>query len=222
MDKQTLLALVNAVVVTVLCLTVHEFAHALMARWLGDDTAERMGRLSLDPTHHIDFVGTILLPAMGALSGLPIIGWAKPVPTSSVNYTRRFFGRRISTRAGEALVAAAGPLSNLLIALVLAVGLGLALRSGASNEALKHLFWSVISINMGLMVFNLIPVPPLDGSWILTWVLPERLRRGYQSMAAYAGLGLMLVVFFAGSLLSPLMAPARQLAVWVVSFAAGL
>src|SRR5687767_13244524 len=97
----------------IMSLSFHEFSHARVARWLGDDTAERQGRLTLNPISHIDPFGTLLIPAIGAATGVPLIGWARPVP---VNPAR--FRRGVNMRRGFALVSAAGPLSNLLLAVI--------------------------------------------------------------------------------------------------------
>jgi Zn-dependent protease len=222
MDATLVLKLFNAVILVILCLTVHEYAHALVARWLGDDTAERQGRLTLDPTKHIDPIGTLLMPALGVIfPGAPIFGWAKPVPTIPLRYSRKFFGKRVTMNSGMAMVAAAGPLSNLLLAVVIALGLGLAMRLGAPGEAAVRFTWTAISINLGLLVFNLIPIPPLDGSRILAWLLPTRYQASYEQLAAYSGLLLVALLMFGGSVISAVFAPVASAALWVVGAVAG-
>lgn len=146
--------------VMIASLTVHEFAHAATAHWLGDRTPDKQGRLTLNPLAHIDPVGTILMPLIQATTGIPTIGWAKPVMVN-VAALRRFSNQRLS----HALVAAAGPLSNLLLALVAASILAVARTSlGAGTfDALYMMFL----VNVGLFVFNLSPVPGLDGSRLL-------------------------------------------------------
>lgn len=171
--------LVTYFVPMLLSLTVHEYAHARAAWWLGDDTASMQGRMTLNPLVHIDPVGTIIIPLMGIMSGFPFFGWAKPVPTNPVHYQRRLFGRRISMTAGMALTAAAGPLSNLLFAFVMAAGMGVANHFlPPTGEAAPGytIALRVLAVNIGLCIFNFIPVPPLDGSRILFWVLPDRFK----------------------------------------------
>lgn len=149
-------------VVLVLSLTVHEWAHAAEARRLGDTTAEAQGRLSLDPLVHLDAVGTVLLPFLG----VPF-GWAKPVPVEPLR-----FRRDVSVRWGLLRAAAAGPLSNLALALLTgALYLGAeALSPGAPLPTLLARF---AQVNFALAIFNLLPVPPLDGSRVVAGLLPE-------------------------------------------------
>jgi Zn-dependent protease len=154
----------------VLSLSVHEYAHATVADRLGDDTPRRQGRLTLSPLEHYDVFGTFLIPIIAtALGGFAMIGWARPVETVPANYTRR-----VSMRTGTMLVALAGPLSNLLFAVVSIAGLAalrhfypaLASSHGATGgvvELLKAAFY----VNVGLCVFNLLPLPPLDGARLL-------------------------------------------------------
>jgi Zn-dependent protease len=183
----------------VLSLTVHEWAHAYSAFLLGDDTAERQGRLTLNPIVHIDPIGTLIAP----LLGVPF-GWAKPVPVNPLR-----FRRDVPMRVGMMITAAAGPVSNLILALITSVIYGLLLRSGRIEEAggLKTLLFSVVFMNIGLFVFNLLPIPPLDGSRVVDGLLPYRLRPLWDQYAQYAGfalIGLILVnsYVFNGSLFS--------------------
>ena len=146
-------------------LTVHEWAHAWTADRLGDPTARRLGRVSFNPAVHIDLLGTIVLPLIAIFSGLPILGWAKPVP---VNTSRLGNPRRDFT-----LVAAAGPASNVLMALAAA----LVFRSfggieSAGGALLPNLLVLAVSINILLAVFNMLPIPPLDGGNVLAGLLP--------------------------------------------------
>jgi Zn-dependent protease len=158
----------------VLSLTVHECAHAWAAYRLGDDTAARMGRLTLDPIVHIDLIGTILLP----LLGVPF-GWAKPVPTQPTNFTRRF-----SMRTSSALVAAAGPLSNLLLALLSSVILAVIFRTSPTfrlQSGLGIFLRAAITINVALAIFNAIPLPPLDGHWIIDSLVTARAAQRWEA-----------------------------------------
>ncbi len=165
-------------------LTVHEAAHAWSADRLGDPTARLLGRSSLNPIVHIDLIGTILLPLVAVFSNLPIIGWAKPVPvnTSRLRNPRRDF----------MLVAAAGPASNLLLALLGAM----AIRVGVAPDALTsgHPLVQVVLINVLLAVFNLVPVPPLDGGNVLAGLLPPSAADVFIRMRPYGFLVLYALV----------------------------
>ena len=147
-----------------IALTIHEAAHAWTADRLGDPTARLLGRISLNPVRHIDPIGTILLPLLAVYSGLPIIGWAKPVPVN-VHQLRR--GRR-----DFMLVAAAGPLSNMLQAVLGALVLRGLLAGGGGYSLAANVCEAFVVINLLLAFFNLIPVPPLDGGNVLSGLLP--------------------------------------------------
>ncbi len=181
---------------SILSLSFHEFAHAWSAWKLGDDTAERMGRLTLNPVSHIDLLGTVLLP----LLGVPF-GWAKPVP---VNPAR--FRRDVSMARGMAITAAAGPLSNVLLATVSAVALGLAFRFApdavSDRSAVTFFLISMVRLNVGLAIFNLLPLPPLDGSRIVAWLLPARLQQGWHALEQLAPLMLIAIFWVGGRIVS--------------------
>ncbi len=182
--------------ISILSLSFHEFAHAWSAWRLGDDTASREGRLTLNPVSHIDLLGTIILP----LLGVPF-GWAKPVP---VNPAR--FRRDVNMSSGMAITASAGPLSNVLLATVAAVLLGLGLRFAPElverDTPGQFFLLAMMQMNVGLALFNMLPVPPLDGSRIVAWLLPYRLQQQWHQLEQFAPFLLIAVFWFGGRLVS--------------------
>ncbi|HSM93133.1 MAG TPA: site-2 protease family protein [Anaeromyxobacteraceae bacterium] len=181
----------------ILSLSVHEFAHAWSANKLGDDTAERQGRLTLNPLAHIDPFGTILLPLILVLSHVPAFGWARPVP---IDPTR--FRRGVSMGKGMALTASAGPLSNLALALLGTLALGGIYRLGLGDGGAGDLLRMIILLNVVLALFNLIPVPPLDGSRVVAWALPARLQAAWHAVERFAPILLILILMFGSRLIS--------------------
>ena len=172
------------IVPLVIAIVFHEVAHGWTARALGDPTAYERRRLSLNPLRHVDPIGTVLLPLGLALASLPPFGWAKPVPVDA---------RRLrEPRTGMMLVAIAGPASNILLALVAAVTLGLTWRAagGAAATGLGQLWLSGVTmfllINVSLALFNLLPVPPFDGGHIVQGLLPRPLAARWAAFGRYA------------------------------------
>lgn len=173
-------------VILVLSLTVHEAAHAWSANRLGDPTARRLGRLSLNPVVHIDPIGTLLLPFIGIFAGGLLFGWAKPVPVNVANL-------RGDWRRKYGLIAAAGPASNLVIAVLLAILLQPA-TFGSPYETSSRGVWAlflVIQMNVGLAVFNLLPVPPLDGGNVLGALLPRQIAEAFDQIRPY---GFLIII----------------------------
>jgi Zn-dependent protease len=204
------------IILFLLSLSVHEFAHAWAAWKLGDDTAAREGRLSLNPFVHADLVGTFLLP----LANAPF-GWAKPVPVQP-----RLFRRGIHMSTGDILVSAAGPAANLVLGLVAAIVLGVLLRFAPSavepGKGGFELLSRLIQVNAGLLVFNLLPFPPLDGGHVAGNLVPYRHRDGWDRWAHISPLVLLGLVFLGQATgWSPLwmvLGPPTRLLVQTLSF----
>lgn len=190
----------------VIAIVFHEVAHGYMAKWLGDDTASARGRLTLNPVPHVDPIGTLLVPGAMALLGGPVFGWAKPVPVNQL--------RLNNPRYGMMAVAAAGPAINFIIALIAAVLFGLiapvdiAFGTGDNSASLLFdaggdirqlstmLFYSIL-INVFLGLFNLLPIPPFDGSHIVGGLLPKSLRVQWQKLQQVGMV--LLIALIAGS-----------------------
>ncbi|MCA1562360.1 MAG: site-2 protease family protein [Acidobacteria bacterium] len=199
MDSTTILI---GLVILLASLTVHEAAHAWTADRLGDPTARLLGRVSLNPLVHIDLIGTIILPLLAAFSGLPIVGWAKPVPvnTSQLRHPRRDF----------VVVAAAGPASNIglaiLAATALRIGGGLGDTSATVNASSILIFF--VYVNVLLALFNMIPVPPLDGGNVLAGLLPRGPAETFVRLRPY-GFIVLYALMITGALSAMIGPPAN-------------
>jgi Zn-dependent protease len=211
------------VIVFLFAISFHESAHAWMANRCGDPTARMLGRISLNPIKHIDLLGTIVLPLVAMLTHIPVLGWAKPTPVDPRNFRNQVMD--------DILTSVVGPISNFAIAsgavLILAV---VSLTSQIGHDIVHNMPWAYLTnnldvlagqttswlmpislltyelmvINLVLGVFNLIPVPPLDGSHVLRHLLPESVRRVYDTMGWFA---LLALVYFGGNFLGLLIFP---------------
>ncbi len=181
-------------------IVVHESAHGLAAERLGDSTARRLGRITLNPLPHVDPVGTVLLPILAAVSGVPVIGWARPVPVDTRNLAHPV--------RDHALIAAAGPASNLVLgvlaslAWVAAGAIFSATGANADDASVQFfnvLFAQLITVNCILAVFNLLPIPPLDGHWIALHLLPAGARERFLALGRW-GFLVLLALLWTGAL----------------------
>ena len=206
--------LLTGLLVLLCSLTVHEAAHAWVADRLGDSTARMLGRLSLNPVVHIDPIGTILFPLIAMASNLPLIGWAKPVPVNSAklrgNWRQKFM-----------VIAAAGPASNLVLAAIAAILLRVLVSVDVGAEGVAVSAWvssaleTAVFVNVLLAVFNMVPVPPLDGGNVLSGLLTGSMADAFDRLRPYGFLilyGLMLT----GMLTTIIWPPAWLLLSWLL------
>lgn len=205
LENQDLIVLGLTIGFLILSLGIHEAAHAFVAWRCGDSTAKDMGRMTINPVPHIDLMMTIVVPLVMYIStsGAMIFGGAKPVP---VMYHRLRNPLRDMT-----LVALAGPLSNVLLAILfMLVWKTLVYEFDFSrDELVARVMWQSMGFNVLLAAFNMIPIPPLDGSRVLTWLLPPKLRDGYDALGRY-GMLILVVLMISGSLwalVGPIMSP---------------
>jgi Zn-dependent protease len=216
MTRQTALQIFYQMIAFLFAISVHESAHAWTASRCGDPTARMLGRVSLNPIRHIDLFGTIILPLVAAISHIPLLGWAKPTPVDPRNFRNPVMD--------DILTSVAGPISNFIVAtgalLLLGVvslssasghdavtGLGAGFVGTASDSAwapVVMLLYVLMIINIWLAVFNLIPVPPLDGSHVLRHFLPDSARMVYDRIGIFA---LLALVYLAPGLISGLIGP---------------
>mgnify|MGYP001221609539 FL=1 len=208
--NDTLFQVAALVIPLIIAIVFHEVAHGWTARALGDPTAAQLGRLTLNPIKHVDPFGTIILPGMLKLAGLPVFGWAKPVPVVK--------GRLRNPRRDMMIVAAAGPGSNLIMALIGAVSLGLVMRGFAAEAepslAVSFLaanLFNFILLNIFLALFNLLPIPPFDGGHIVEGLLPPQAARKYAAMHSKALLIMILLL-----VVLPWIAPSLNVVSWLV------
>jgi len=181
-------------IIVIMSVSVHEMAHGFIALYWGDETAKNQGRLTLNPLKHLDFFGSIIFPIITFLLNVGILGWAKPVMYNPANFRDR--------RWGELTVALAGPVSNLIIAIFFAI----IFRLGSSSLSFGFLSFSfsVVMINVTLAVFNLIPIPPLDGSKILFNLVPSISARLRGVLESYSIILVLLLIMFLWPVFTPI------------------
>jgi Zn-dependent protease len=205
-------------IVFLFAISIHESAHAWMANRCGDPTARMLGRISLNPIHHIDPVGTVLLPLISLVTNSPLLGWAKPTPVDPRNFKNLVWDDILTTLAGPAsnfLVATSAAVMLAAIALIAPGGrgaVGSVLNGLISSDSLlvpvSLFLYELMAINIVLGIFNLIPIPPLDGSHVLRHFLSDSLRRAYDTMGIF---GLIALVYLGGGLLRQLIMPVLHL-----------
>lgn len=197
--------------VLLFAVVVHEVAHAVVARWEGDHTAERAGRITLNPLPHLDLWGSVIVPVLLYLSpGSFLFGWAKPVPVDPSNFRHR--------KWGEIRVSLAGITANLLLAFLCTVLVVLLLKLGPSGGSLGETASLAVDaaefgvfINLILAVFNLAPIPPLDGSHVVYQLLPRKWARPYREFGRYGLIAMLLAVFFVPDVFRVILWPVRVL-----------
>jgi Zn-dependent protease len=167
-------------------ISVHEFAHALLASRLGDNTAKNLGRLTLNPFKHADLIGTFIMPIASFATGVALIGWAKPVPVDRRNFKNQM--------RDDAIVSFAGPFSNFILALLFFICFLVAINSGGT-EFLIDTFWYGVFFNIFLFLFNLLPIPPLDGSHILFDIFPNKITASLLNIGFYGSIILLLFIY---------------------------
>jgi len=211
MSSDQIFNLVIQIAVFLFAISVHESAHAWTASYYGDPTARMLGRVSLNPIRHIDPVGTVLMPLICYIAHIPMIGWAKPTPVNPLNFRKNYVMADIMT-------SVAGPVSNFMVATIAVVLMAAIswvfpearniLRYGMESQSslmpLVILLYSAMQINVLLAVFNLIPIPPLDGSHVIRHMLSDSARNLYDRIG---WIGLILFFLVGGSVLRTMMAP---------------
>ncbi len=171
-----------------LSISVHEYSHAFFANKYGDDTAKKLGRLTLNPFKHIDLVGSVIMPLAAFASVFALIGWAKPVPVDRRNFS--------DPLKDDAVVSLAGPVSNFILSVLLFALFIISVNIfGEQNSIISNLLWYGVFLNVFLFAFNLLPIPPLDGSHILFDLFPNKLTAKYLNLGLYGSLLLLVFIF---------------------------
>ena len=187
-----ILVFIVSLIILIMSVVLHELSHGYTAELLGDPTPRLQGRLTLNPIKHLDLFGSIIIPLITSMAGFTF-GWAKPVQWNPHNVKNK--------RWGEFIIAAAGPLSNTLIAVIF--GLIIRIFTTSLPESFIQISFYVIAINIVLAVFNLIPIPPLDGSKVLFALLPQRFIGIRQNLERYSIFFFLIMVFFLWRFIEP-------------------
>lgn len=185
--SEKLISFLTFLPVFFISIAVHEFAHAFAAHKYGDDTAKNLGRLTLNPLKHIDIVGTVIMPIASFATGFALIGWAKPVPVDRRNFK--------NTLKDDAVVSFAGPFSNLLLALVIYAVFLFVINFFSVGSFTVNFMWYGVFLNIFLFMFNLLPIPPLDGSHILFDLFPNKITAGLLNLGLYGSIILLLFIY---------------------------
>jgi Zn-dependent protease len=198
-DSHSIGQFILYMVALIFSLSVHESAHAWMSNRFGDDLARLQGRISLNPSVHVDPIGTLLFPAISFFTGAPLIGWAKPTPVNPLRWRNK--------RVANFWVSAAGAISNFIIAIIAGIiirllytfgvsdGLRLPIGSSTLATGAFELLTTFFILNVALGVFNLLPIPPLDGSKVLQSILPESFEAGFETLERFGFILLFIAVF---------------------------
>ena len=169
-------------------ITIHEYAHAYSASKFGDDTAKKLGRLTFNPFKHADLIGTVLMPLASFASGFALIGWAKPVPINRNNFKNQM--------RDDAVVSFAGPLSNFILAVIFFIGFLIIMNLNFQfQDYLLNIFWYGVFFNIFLFAFNLLPIPPLDGSHILFDIYPNKITASLLNLGLYGSIILLVFIY---------------------------
>ena len=214
-DTAQLVQFLFFMIVFLFSLSVHEAAHAWTAEWFGDPTARYLGRVTLNPIPHIDVVGTLIFPAIAFFSGGLLFGWAKPVPWNPLHVKDR--------RKADIWISAAGPISNLLLLALFLLAVNGLQSYHAAGGVIDGTMWEPLwrmcllgaILNTALAVFNMIPIPPLDGSWILPHFLPSGLADAYHRIRPYGFLILFVCLYF--GVLGGVLRPFMQIVHWIIA-----
>lgn len=186
--SQKLILLLYFLPIFLISLSIHEYSHALLANKFGDDTAKKLGRLTLNPLKHIDLVGSIIMPILAFTSGFMLIGWAKPIPVNRSKFK--------NINRDDAIVSIAGPISNIIFALVFYLLFSSLLNLGIEfSGIINNIVRLTIVFNVFLFCFNLLPIPPLDGSHILYDLFPNKYTAKLQRLGIYGTLILFAFIY---------------------------
>lgn len=196
MGSHSITAVIELLILMALSLSIHECCHAMAAHILGDDTAKYQGRLTLNPLVHLDIWGSVIIPGMAAFFGWPLIGYARPVQVNPANFTRK-----IDVRTGMMITSSAGPFANLLLALISAGGLWLLMKLNIHAQVAYVFFFGLLEINVVLMIFNILPIPPLDGAGVVRGLIPARYVKYFDAIVyhPYYIVPAFLILIFLGA-----------------------